>query len=596
MKQSQRLKPTENIQIATVRQFDGGWDVIDNDLNLSSKYAKKLRNLYRAPDGSITLRQGTELFANFVPLGFTKLVSARYYNRFIVVVDRLGLIGAANGQGTAYLIYDDALAATQVAGLTAWSTTTFASFTEFKGELIICNGVNKPLLVKSNLNVGYLVDIPTSSNTNVPICKYVCTHDEYVVMAGDPASPSVLHISNRASSGTWVGDSAPNDAVDFDLGSFVPYGSSEITGIASFRDRLVVTFEECVITMELGNYVSTSHNPIVADVVPNYGAIGHHTLQALGDDILFMDIIGVPSLARALISGNITPDRKSQLIDPAIVARLRGLSTNSLRDRTFAVINRRDNQVMFFIPDADEEENTIESIGFMFTYLKKLKVEAWSELRHWNWTCAARSAEGRVFFGRGGKLYRYGDASDPVYADLVGDVEPFSDGQDFSDGTGWTPIATDGSQTGLPISFDWELPWSDIKKRGNLKKSYYIGLDTQGDAEFTQEMFIDNMLYDLSSPGESFTDDTLFSDGTGFAAEAGYLPALTLDMRGGDAGSFGGSSFGTLFGDGRTTSDEHLYAWPCSFKLMKLRTHGHTRRPLRIVSLSLYYAVGGIRR
>ncbi len=590
-----RLPQINNMKIATVRQFDGGWNVIDNDLNLSSKYAKRLLNMFRAPDGSIQLRYGTELFADFTALSILDIVYGKYYNNFIVVVDRTGLVGASNAQGDVYLIFDDTLAQQQSAELTQWLSTDFVSSSEFNGELVLCNGVNKPLLVKANLTVQYLQDIPAASNANVPVGKYVCTHDQYLVIAGDPANPSVLHISNKATSGTWLGDSAPNDGCQFDLGSFVPSGSSEVTGIASFRDKLVVTFEECVIIMELGNYIEDAHNPIVADVIPNYGAISHHTLQALGDDILFMDIVGVPSLARALISGSITPDRKSQLIDPAIQRQLAGLTTGALRNKVFGVINRRDNQVLYFVPDSSIEQDITERIGFMFTYLKKLKIEAWSEIRGWNWTTAMRSAEGRLFFGKGAKLYRYGDLQNPVYADFVGDLEPFSDEFAFTDGTGWTPISS-VENSGLPIQFDWELPWSDLKKRGNVKVSNYIGLDTYGDAGFQLQMFIDNMKLDASAPGEPFTDGEVFSDGTGFGDAAAYTPELEMDMVASGAGGYGASPYGSLYGDGRNTADERLYSWPTQFKLMKLRVHGSTRRPLRIVSLSLYHAIGGIRR
>lgn len=590
-----KLPQINNVKVATVRQFDGGWDVVDNDLNLSSKYAKKLVNMFRAPDGSIQLRYGTILFADFAALGLTDIVYAKYYNNFIVVVDRSGLIGASNGQGDVYLIFDDTLAQAQNPDLTAWLETDFASSSEFNGELILCNGTNKPLLVKTNLVVQYLQDIPTASNTYVPVAKYVCTHDQYLVMAGDPSAPSVLHISNRATSGTWLGDAAPNDGCQYDLGSFVPSGSSEITGIASFRDKLIVTFEECIIIVELGNYIEDAHNPTVADVIPNYGAIAHHTLQAMGDDILFMDIVGVPSLARALISGSITPDRKSQLIDPAIQSQLSGLTVGALRNKVYGVLNRRDNQVLYFAPDSSLEEDITERRGFMFTYLKKLKIEAWSELRGWNWTAAARSAEGRLFFAKGSKLYRYGDKQDPVYADYVGDQEPFSDETIFTDGYGFTPISS-LENSGLPISFDWELPWSDLKKRGNVKTSYYLKMDTYGDASFNMDMFIDNMLYDGQTPGEHFTDGTLFTDGMGFAGEQAYAPALTMEFAASGGGGYGASPYGSQYGDGRNTADERLYAWPCQFNLMKLRAHGSTRRPLRIVSLSLYHSVGGIRR
>lgn len=591
-----KLPKVNNIDVVTARQFDGGWNEIDSDLNLSSKYAKRLRNMFRAPDGSIQLRYGTKLHADFEPLGITSIVSKRYYNRFVVVVDASGLIGAYDGDGDAYIIFDTELAAKLTGAPLPWSDTPAASFAEFKGELTIHNGINKPLLVPSNLDVRYLQDLGTGSNLNTPIGKYACSHSNYLIIAGDPDRPSTLHISSKGTSGTFFGDAAPNDGLRFDLGSFVATGSSEITGVVSFRDKLVVSFEECIAIVDLGNYDSNdNHTPIVSDVVPNYGAISHHTMQALGDDVLFMDIVGVPSLARALIIGTLTPDRKSQVIDPAIQRELNGLSTNSLRDRVYGVINRRENQVMYFVPNDDLEERTIKRTGFMFTYLKKLRIEAWSELDGWNWSAAARTAEGRVFFARGGKIFRYGDKQDPVYADFVGDEETFDDDTAFSDGRGFSPVA-DADDSGVPISFDWILPWSDLKKRGLVKQSYYIGMDTIGNADFNISMFVDNLLYDPTDTGEPFTDGFLFDDGGGFDAESRFTPALTMEFKASDADAFGASEFGDVFGDGRNIGDERLFAWPAAFRIMKLRIHGETMKPLRCVSISLYVAKGGIRR
>ena len=47
----------------TIRDFSGGWNVIDNDLNLSSKFSKQLKKMQRGVDGANEVRPGTELFA-----------------------------------------------------------------------------------------------------------------------------------------------------------------------------------------------------------------------------------------------------------------------------------------------------------------------------------------------------------------------------------------------------------------------------------------------------------------------------------------------------------------------------------------------------
>ena len=52
-----RLKTT------TVRDFDGGWNVIDSDLNLAPRFAKVLDNMFRGDGGFNQIRFGTSAFA-----------------------------------------------------------------------------------------------------------------------------------------------------------------------------------------------------------------------------------------------------------------------------------------------------------------------------------------------------------------------------------------------------------------------------------------------------------------------------------------------------------------------------------------------------
>jgi hypothetical protein len=54
---TKKLKSAREVLLsATVRDFHGGWDVLDNDLNLSTKYAIKLFNASLTADNAITVR------------------------------------------------------------------------------------------------------------------------------------------------------------------------------------------------------------------------------------------------------------------------------------------------------------------------------------------------------------------------------------------------------------------------------------------------------------------------------------------------------------------------------------------------------------
>ena len=55
---------SERLLDTTIRDFSGGWNVVDNDLNMKTKFARVLQNLQLGEDGSIEVRQGTKLFAS----------------------------------------------------------------------------------------------------------------------------------------------------------------------------------------------------------------------------------------------------------------------------------------------------------------------------------------------------------------------------------------------------------------------------------------------------------------------------------------------------------------------------------------------------
>lgn len=606
-----RAPKKEPLQEVTVRNFDGGLNVLDNELNMNSRFARRLDNMVRGADGSLQLRFGTKLHADFVGI-IDDIIGSWYFHTFVLCVDKNGDIGAFDGEGNLYLIWADEIANTLSGNPAGWGPTSFVSFTEFKGELLIGNGVDKPLLVQSNLQVRYLQDLGTGTNVNTPRARFVRTFDEYVVWAGLLDRPGILSISNRATSGTYLGDSAPNDAIEFNIGPFVTQGSQEITGIGAFRDKLVVTCREVIIFMTLGVYTGTPpvHSPTVDDVIPNYGSISHRVIQSLGEDMLFMDIIGIPSVQRALFSNNISPVRESHLVDPDIQDLLEHLSATSLQERCFAVHNKREFTTLFFIPTDDDMDSTIETIAFAYKNIRPLKIRAWSRFRGWNWSSACATEEGRVFFTQGTRVFLYGGASqqEEYDADFIGYQEEYSDHTIHTDGMGWTPVATqlaDGTSisvntTGIPIQFDWQMPWADLEKRTRVKISKFLATETTGRGEFTMQMFIDRILKPSPDLGEAYAiDDTMHTDGYGWTPgneEATYNPTLSMDMVGGDRGGFGVEEFQELFGGGRISSDERLYAWPSKFKIFKLRFKGRTRGPLQFVSVSMYYQLGNARR
>jgi hypothetical protein len=549
---------------STVRTFDGGLNVIDTDLNMSPKFAKELDNVERAPDGSLSIRPGTKLFADLATIDASDIVNAWYYNDRIITVQSSGRVCSITGAGVA------------ASHATLWASAVQANAAPFNGELVIVNGVHKPLLMANDFTVDYLQDLATTTNINTPIAKYVMAHGRYLVMAGDPADPDCLHISNTDTAGTWLGDAAPNTAIQMQLGSRVPIGSSAITGLQSYRDKLIVAFEQCIIPFALDNYIGSPsvHSPIGDGAITGFGCTSHRSMVSLGDDVLFCDNIGVNSVVRTVLNNTVRPERASELIDPRITTLLQRLTLDEIDNNVFAVYDQRNRRYILFVPRLDADGFIAESVGFSYTNIPSLKVSSWCVLRNWNWSAACRTQLGNVIFTRGTRLYTYDFDNTDWAADYIGEQETFSDDTPFSDGYGLSP-GTQTEQPGVPIDWQWEWPWSDFKKRMDQKRTRYLALDTTGTAQFTAEMYVDNKVYD--GDGER-------------------RPSLTMTFEGGSIGGYGNDPYGGPYGAGRVTSEERLYAWTSKFKIMKLRFYGSDRRPLKIVSVSVGFQRLSMRR
>ncbi len=581
IKQQPRGGPTV---AATLREFGGGWNVADSDLNLAPRFAKKQINLMRSLDGSIQVRWGTKLLKDLSGASLLNggtIVDCFYFNGRIVTVGTNGkvLITAADGTSTVQS--------------TAWGATTFVSFTLFNNELIICNGVNKPLLMKSDYTTDFLVDLATVSNVNTPIGLYCTTHNQYMVIAGDPSNVSRLYISNKATSGTFAGDPAPNDAINFELGSFINEGDAIITGLGSFRDQLVVSTRDAIVLITLGLYDGATHVPKVNDVIPANGAVCHRTITGLGQDMHFADIIGIAAISRALFTGQIQPDRVSRLVDPAFQKTINPLGNTTLSTRIFSVYNRRDSQVMHFLPNNDVAASTTETRGFVHTYNKSQKISAFHDFRNWNWVAACRTSEGRVVFATTTKLYFYGNTDNPYNGDYTGEYEGFSDDTMFTDGTGLSPASS--ANVGLPIPFIWEFPWADMKSRTSSKMARGIGFDTTGMGRFTCAMFVDNLVYNYSLDATYYYDGLEMLDGYGDTS-AQMQPSAQMAFIGGDYRGFGVNALTQWFGDARPTRDERLYVWNSKYNIMKLRLSGTTSKQLKFVTIKFHYELGTVMR
>lgn len=555
--QNSQVKQGDGLLTTTVRDFTGGLNVADTDLNMKPKYAKTLDNIERALDGTLSVRPGTKLFATLAAAGdTTSVINQIYFNGFVFTVQASGRICQVNGLGVVTSMF------------TSWGATTFVSFTVFNSQLLICNGINKPVIVEGNPNktnyntAVFSIDLGGGTNVNTPVGNLVISHAQYTIYAGIAAAPSTIYISARGTSGTFLGDPAPNDAIALDLGPRVSLGSSAVTGMVSYRDKLLVTFERGVLPVNLGIYTGSPtavHTPTDDGFIEEFGCLAHRSLVSVGDDTYFNDNVGVNSIERVVLYNTLRPDRISNLVDPLITALIQPLSPAQIAQYVFSVYDMRHRRYMLFVPVFTAGVIT-ETIGFSYTDIPSLKISAWARLRGWVWSSACRTSLQNIIFSNANRLYSYDfDNTTGANADFQGD-------------TALGPA--DGS--GVPITFDWELPWADFNKRMNVKETAYISFDTTGNAFFTASMYVDNLR--VNNLGVDIA------------------PALSAQLVAGVVNGYGNQSYGNSpYGAGRVTADERLFAWPARFKIAKLRMQGSSKLQLKFISVTLAYKRGSIR-
>jgi hypothetical protein len=584
---------------ATSRKFDGGLNVADTQLNLSSKYATVLSNLLVGLDGSLQIRQGTKLFASLAEVSSHNLIGGEYFRANLIVMNEIGELFAINGLGVITPIWNATIAAAKRPGLTIWQPVTYVAFEEFNGELIVASINNKPLVINSSLIVDYLADVTTASNINVPVGEIIAKFSLHFCIAVG----SILHVSERNASGTWQGDAGAQFVNQFDMKTYVVKGDTDIIALLPFKGYLLVMFRECIVPVQFVEDATATPKLALSasseSVINNYGCISPKVVQDIGESGMSTDIVGCSSISLSRFTRVLSPDRPSRLIDKLLQQRIHGLSDETLKRHAFSVYDRKMSAYQLYLPDANHPLHRTTT-GYSYRYVERLNLEAWSLMEGWYWLFGIRSSQGNMFFNRAEstEIFQRGDEeTDPLYADWIGEQETFSDGTTFTDQTGFGPVA-DINDSGVPIKWVWELPWNDLKHRAFTKTLRYIILDTEGGDQFTCKVFIDDH-YLQYSPGETFSDGTLFTDGTGFTPPVEPLFANNLEMQyvGKDHGGFGVEPFGPdPYGGGNNTAIRKLTLAPTKFTTFKLRFEGESTRPLKFVAITLLYQGGSIRR
>lgn len=635
-----RLRSRSRLQQTAIHNFGGGLNTVDDDISLGPSFMPVLRNFRRNPNGSQQVRFGQSFFQDVSSVVGGTIVDMEYFNDRIIAGMTTGEIASVTGGRVASAIWNSAIAATLPGTPLGWANgVTSLDFVPFKQQLIIHNGVDKPITFNTAFAATYLQDLVTGSNVNVPIGKYGCVVANYHCIAGIAAAPTTVYVSSQSTAGTFVGDPAPNDSIAFDVGAYAPEGSSEIRGIAGYRTNLIVFFRGAALVIELGNYNDVGvHTPKFPDSLQNFGLLGHRAIATtIEQDLMFAGLAGVSSAKRSLFSGLLDGAFMSGNIEPTYRAAVAGLTDAQRLSNCFFVRDDASHDTLLFVPPDKV---------FVRSAQAKLRYESWSLYTEMDWTCGCTSFLGRVFFAKGSRIYQSGNQTytgENYFADKMNDysrvwtpLTAFAEGEIVLDPDAptadtnktWIVAVSHTSDagtfqanrdahptywrknTGNSIFFELETPWILGAEPMKTKLLRYLNAATKGSGGFTIEAYVDNLYKDedgviLHDPAISM--DFVGNDVRGFGYDDSVVDAQFGDFSLRTDGDFILRPDGSriiriennsegIFGGGRRSFDPRLYGFPLKYKMIKFRITGRTRRFLQIVNLNFAFARGNFRR
>jgi len=299
----------------------GGLNVNLNQLEMLQQpgFATRLRNFEVDPDGGYRRIDGFTPFGDTRPNGATPILGMAIYADGVIVCSGTGIFFSVDGEDTWLQLNKASVHSSgdnystftgrSNAARTDQGRCTFAIYegTSDYGEIVICDGVNKPFLFQMTGTGGletrtFFAKEITVSSTVGPAIAVI--HDKHLVVAGDLSSKNTVYYSGT------------NDIDSFSSsGSGSVVISDAVVGLASFRSDLIIFCKNSI--YKLSN-INNSSTVAVTPITTNVGCVSHGSIQEIGGDVLFLSPDGVRTIAGTARIGDVELSSVSRQIQSIV--------------------------------------------------------------------------------------------------------------------------------------------------------------------------------------------------------------------------------------------------------------------------------------
>ena len=427
--------------VIRLANFTGGEASIFPETAMPPKYSMLMSNCYVSERGNIVKVPGYEK-VNQTDVGVT-LTSGFEFRKADGTIEIL-----VAGGGNIYKVGLNNELSVIHSGLDAAAKVSFAQMNDI---CIICNGVNAPLKYDGT-TVSTLGGSPPATAFKAHV------HKGRVWMIERTNKMLATHSAlNNPEDYTTSNDAG---YIDF---KYVLKEGDELLDIATYIDLLVFFFRNHIVIYSGTNPTANGDFRMV-QLFRGIGVVQTDTVQALGNDMVFLYDSGVKTLRQVVTTGNLNTEDVSERIDPSLRAAIGGLSETSSAH----------------YPKKGWYLLQIDSTVYVYNYSFK----AWSRIVGADIHGMFSTADGELYLCGTGYLYRYGTG----YSFAGQQINMKWQTAWFDIGRGLkaypsmmimrvVPDSGASQQLKISIAYDKNLPFSDGMQTVDISPSEVVYID-----------------------------------------------------------------------------------------------------------------------